>query len=86
MSHTPQTRTLRRLILLGFSIFVLLLALSAAPSQVAACVSCFQESGTAYSYCQAHPGPDYYEGCNFSISCKVHWQSASQIYYLECVE
>jgi hypothetical protein len=87
MRPTTNRKSLRRLTLLGFSILVMVIALGIAPHQAAACVSCLEESGIAFNYCNAHPGVgSYYMGCNFSISCRFHWTSANEIYQDECEE
>lgn len=85
MRPTTHGRSFRRLTLLGFSILVMVIAMGIAPRHAAACVSCLQESGTAFSYCNAHPGnASYYMGCNFTLSCRIKWLSANEIYQLEC--
>jgi hypothetical protein len=48
-----------------------------------ACVSCYNESVTAYQYCHANP-TGVYEGCNFTHVCS-QYDSANSIYRQECL-
>lgn len=48
-----------------------------------ACVSCYNESVTAYQYCHANPTGTY-EGCNFVHTCS-QYDSANSIYRAECL-
>lgn len=50
--------------------------------KASACDTCFHESATAYSYCQANPGGTYV-GCNFTHECSPN-DTATSIYHLEC--
>lgn len=85
MQHSGATRKLvRRFLFIG----VLLATLGLAGSQIvarraAACVSCYNESVTAYQYCHANPTGTY-EGCNFVHTCSPY-DSANSIYQQECL-
>jgi hypothetical protein len=50
--------------------------------KASACDTCFHESATAYSYCQANPGGTYV-GCNFTHECSST-DTANSIYRQEC--
>lgn len=54
----------------------------AVPEKASACDTCFHESATAYTYCQANPTGTYV-GCNFTHECSPT-DSANSIYRLEC--
>ena len=80
-----KTRRLTRVIFVAAFVFAStgLVGSGAFRGASHACVSCYNESVTAYQYCHANPTGTY-EGCNFVHTC-TPYDSATSIYRQECL-